>query len=206
MVWAKPSAAELLVELAFFASRAEFRAWLERHHTSVDELWVGFHKKASGKDGLTYDEAVEESLCFGWIDGIRRSVDAGTTSQRYTPRRPRSIWSLINVRKFETLEAAGRVTPAGRAAFEARTPERTGVYSGEQADLQLAPEYLARLHAEPAAWAHWESAPKSYRKPATWWVISAKRPETRERRFELLLDCCTRGVKIPLLRRPGEPS
>jgi uncharacterized protein YdeI (YjbR/CyaY-like superfamily) len=184
----------------FFANRAEFRAWLEANHASATEVWLGHFKKASGKPSVPYAEAVEEALCFGWIDGLARSIDRDSSAQRYTPRRPRSNWSLINVKRFQELEAAGKMTPAGRAAFEARTPERTGVYSSEQGDLELPPEALSALRANEAAWAFWEKSPKSYRKPATWWVVSAKKPETREKRIAQLVECSEQGQRVPPLR------
>lgn len=184
----------------YFATRDEFRRWLEANHASADAVMLGLYKKASGKSGITYIEAVEEALCFGWIDGVGKSIDRDSSAQRFTPRRPRSIWSLVNVKRFEELEAAGKMTPAGRAAFEARTPERTGIYSGEQGDLELPPEALTALRANEAAWAFWEKSPKSYRKPATWWVISAKKPETRDRRLAQLIEHAERGERVPPLR------
>ena len=188
------------MEPVFFGSRDEFRSWLQGNHASADAIILGLYKKASGRTGISYLEAVEEALCFGWIDGIGRSIDSAASAQRFTPRRPRSIWSLVNVKRFEELEAAGKMTPAGRAAFEARTPERTGIYSGEQGDIELPAEALVALRANEAAWAFWEKAPKSYRKPATWWVISAKKPETRERRLAQLIEHSAAGERVPPLR------
>ncbi len=184
----------------FFANREEFRSWLEANHATADFVWLGHYKKASDKSGITYPEAVEEALCFGWIDGVGKSIDRESSAQRYTPRRPRSIWSLVNVKRFEDLEAAGKMTPAGRAAFEARSPERTGIYSGEQGEIELPPDAIAAFRANEAAWAFWEKSPKSYRKPATWWVISAKKPETQQRRLEQLIEHSERGERVPPLR------
>jgi uncharacterized protein YdeI (YjbR/CyaY-like superfamily) len=191
------------VEPVFFESQAHFRRWLERHHASQDALVIGFHKKASGRGGLTYREALDESLCFGWIDGVRTSLGPDAYSQRFTPRRKRSIWSNINVKRFEELEKAGKVAPAGRVAFDAKTEERTGIYSAEQGELELDAGHVSRLEANEAAWKFWQSAPPSYRKPATWWVVSARKPETRERRFAQLLECSANGERVPPLRPLG---
>jgi uncharacterized protein YdeI (YjbR/CyaY-like superfamily) len=128
---------------------------------------------------------------------VRHSVDAESFKQRFTPRRKRSTWSLVNVKRFGELKDAGLVAPAGRAAFDAKTDERTGIYSAEQGELELAPAHLARLKANAAAWAFWEKAAKSYRKSATWWVISAKKPETQERRIEQLIEYSARGERVP---------
>jgi uncharacterized protein YdeI (YjbR/CyaY-like superfamily) len=188
------------VDPIFFESRSAWRAWLEANHTSAKEVFVGSYKKATGKQAMSWEDSVEEALCFGWIDGVRRSLDADSSVQRFTPRRRRSTWSLINVRKFRELEAAGQVSAAGRAAFDARTEDRTGIYSSEQAEIELPPEAIALLRASPQAWAFWEKSPKSYRKPATWWLISAKKPETRERRLEQLVEYSERGERVPPLR------
>jgi uncharacterized protein YdeI (YjbR/CyaY-like superfamily) len=193
------------VDAVFFESQAGFREWLERNHATEDALLIGFHKKASGRGGLTYREALDEALCFGWIDGVRTSLGPDAYSQRFTPRRKRSIWSNVNVKRFGELQSEGRAAPAGRAAFDSRTADRTGIYSAEQREIELEPGHLARLQADEAAWAYWRSAPPSYRKPATWWVISAKKPETRERRFVQLLNCSAKGERVPPLRPLGRP-
>lgn len=188
-------------EGTFFDGPAEFRAWLAENHASASEIWVGFYKKGSGKRGLTNAEALDQALCFGWIDGIRKTNGDESYKNRYTPRRPRSVWSLINIRRMEELIGLGMVEPAGLAAFESRTPERTGVYSSEQADVSFEPEALADFEADGAAWAYWQAAPRGYRKTATWWVVSAKRPETRAKRLGELIECSRRGVRIAMLRR-----
>jgi uncharacterized protein YdeI (YjbR/CyaY-like superfamily) len=195
------------VEPIFFESQADLRAWFEAHHADSDELLLGYWKKSAGNDGgVSYREAVDEALCWGWIDGVRRSIDEQRHAQRFTPRRKRSIWSNFNIARFQELEAAGRVTPAGREAFEARSPERSGVYSFEQGEIDLDEQMLAEFKQQEAAWAYWQRAPRSYRKPATWWVVSAKRDETKQKRLAQLIECSARGVKVPLLRRPGEPA
>ena len=186
----------------FFASPAEWRAWLEEHHDSADEVQVGFYKKATGKQGMTWSQAVDEALCFGWIDGVVRRIDNERHQQRFTPRRPRSTWSAVNIAKVEKLRAEGRMAPAGERAFAARTDDNSGIYSFEQKDVRLPPEYRERLKADAAAWAYWESRPAGYRRLATWWVISAKREETRERRMATLIEDCAAGRLIKSQRGP----
>jgi len=193
------------VKPVFFATPEEFRAWLEEHHDAESELWVGFYKKASGKASITWPEAVEQALCFGWIDGVRRSLDDDSYTNRFTPRKPTSNWSLINVAKVEELEQRGLMAPAGRQAFERRKPERTGVYSSERAQpAVLPPEFEQRLRANPAATEWFEGRPPGYRRTAIHWVISAKREETRMRRLQQLIDCSAEGRTVPPLTRPGE--
>jgi uncharacterized protein YdeI (YjbR/CyaY-like superfamily) len=191
-------------EAIFFDGPQDFRAWLERNHATATEVWVGFFKKASGRQTMSWSEAVDQALCFGWIDGKLNRIDGETHRQRFTPRKPRSNWSRINVEKVERLEAAGLMTPAGRRAFEARSEARTGVYSFEREDTaELPPEFERRLRAREAAWSYFEGLPPGYRRTAVHWVMSAKRGETRERRLETLIDCSARGEDIPPLRRAG---
>ena len=184
----------------FFATPAEFRRWLERHHASETELLVGFYKKGSGRPSITWPESVDEALCFGWIDGVRRSLGDDAYTIRFTPRKPTSIWSAVNVRNVERLVAAGRMQPAGLAAFAARSPERTAVYSFDrQHPPQFDAEMEARFRKNRKAWAFWESQPPGYRKTATHWVTSARRAETRERRLATLVEDCSAGRRIALL-------
>jgi uncharacterized protein YdeI (YjbR/CyaY-like superfamily) len=191
-------------EAIFFASPAAFRAWLEEHHERETEVWVGFWKKATGKQGMTWSQAVDEALCFGWIDSIAKRVDDHRHRQRFTPRKPTSNWSAVNVAKVATLRAEGRMRPAGEAAFARRSDGRSSVYSFEQRkDPQLEPEQQAQLEANAAAWAYFQSKPPSYRKPAIWWVISAKKPETRARRLATLIADSAAGHPIkPLTPTP----
>jgi uncharacterized protein YdeI (YjbR/CyaY-like superfamily) len=191
-------------DVVYFESPAALRDWFDAHHASATELWVGYHKKATGRPSLTWSEAVDEALCVGWIDGIRYSVDAGRFAQRFTPRRIGSTWSATNVAKVEALRSEGRMRPAGEAAFAARRPDRTGVYSYEREAQALSDDETARFRADRAAWADWERRPPSYRRAATHWVTSAKRPETRERRLATLISECAAGRKIGPLARPGE--
>ena len=185
----------------FFATAADFRAWLEQHADSKDELIVGYWKTSTGRPSMTWAESVEEALCFGWIDGIRRSLDAESYTIRFTPRRARSIWSNVNVATYARLVEQGRMTAAGTAAFERRQDDRTGVYSAEQKELELPPEAEAALRAVPAAWDFWCAQPPTYRRPATWWLVSAKKAETRTKRLKELVADSAAGLRIKLLRR-----
>jgi uncharacterized protein YdeI (YjbR/CyaY-like superfamily) len=200
---ARPEAAE---EAIYFDSPAAFRRWLERNHATAKELWVGFHKKATGVPSLTWPESVDEALCFGWIDGVRHSVDASRYRQRFTPRRAGSVWSAINLRRVEALVAAGRMTPAGLAAYEARRTDRTNRYSFEQEGAGLAPAHERLLKKSRKAWAFWIAQPPGYRKTASWWVESAKQEETRRRRLDRLIADCEDGQRIAPLRRETRRS
>jgi uncharacterized protein YdeI (YjbR/CyaY-like superfamily) len=190
-------------EPIFFESAAEWRAWLEEHHETASEVWVGMWRKAAGR-GMTWSEAVDEALCFGWIDSVAKRVDDERRMQRFTPRKPTSNWSLVNVNKVEQLRADGRMRPPGEAAFARRRADKTGIYSFEQrADAALTPEQEAQFRAHPDAWAYWEARPPGYRRQATWWVVSAKREETRARRLATLIEDCAAGRPIKPLTRPG---
>ena len=178
----------------FFASPAKWRAWLEKNAATADEVVVGFWKKGTGKPSMTWSESVDEALCFGWIDGIRRRIDDDSYSIRFTPRKPTSNWSLVNVEKMKVLEAEGRMTDAGRAAFAARRESATGVYSFErQGEIDFDD---SALRADAAAWAYWSAAAPSYRKVVMHWVTSAKKPETRAKRMAELVADCAAGRKI----------
>jgi uncharacterized protein YdeI (YjbR/CyaY-like superfamily) len=186
----------------FFATPAEFREWLEKHHATETELVVGFHKKNTGRPTMTWTESVREALCFGWIDGIRRSLGDESYTIRFTPRKPRSIWSKRNIGHVEELIREGRMRPAGLAAYEARTPERSGVYSFEnRQSARLGPEHEKRFRADGAAWDFFQAQPPSYRQTAIHWVVSAKRPETRSRRLDTLIADSAAGRRIALLSR-----
>lgn len=190
------------MEPTFFATAAELRAWLEEHHATADELVVGLWKKHTGRPTITWEELVDEVLCFGWIDGQGRKIDDERRQIRITPRRKGSIWSARNVARVEALRSEGRMTAAGEAAFAARRADRTGVYSHERAeDAQLTPEQEAQFRANAAAWAWFEQAAPSYRRTALHLVVSAKREETRARRLAELIACSARGERIKLLRR-----
>ncbi|MCY3676189.1 MAG: bacteriocin-protection protein [Gemmatimonadetes bacterium] len=177
------------------------RAWLEENHDRVDELWVGYYKKGTGLPSVTWPESVDEALCFGWIDGIRKSIDDRSYRIRFTPRRRRSHWSARNLGRMDHLMAEGLVAEVGLAAFRARDPEKQERASYEQREaVVLPPEYEQRLRAEPDAWKYFRAARPSYRKQVTWWVVSAKREETRLRRLGILIESSARGEVIPPLR------
>ena len=161
---------------AFFATPADFRAWLEANHKKQTELLVGFYKVGSGRPSITWPESVDEALCFGWIDGVRRRLDAESYTIRFTPRQPRSNWSANNIKRVEELKAAGKMTPAGLRAFEQRSDDRSAIYSYEQRQkATLPPEFEARFQANAKAWDYFHKQAAWYRRTATYWVTSAKR-------------------------------
>jgi uncharacterized protein YdeI (YjbR/CyaY-like superfamily) len=181
----------------FFASAAAFRAWLRKHAATATELAVGFYKVGSGRPSMTWPESVDEALCFGWIDGVRRRIDDDAYQIRFTPRRPGSTWSAINIAKVRDLAAAGRMTPAGLAAFEARTDAKSAIYAYEQREApELAAEEIRLFKRHRAAWQWFQQAQPGYRRVATHWVVSAKKPETRARRLALLVAACAEGRKL----------
>lgn len=193
----------------YFPTPAAFRAWLHANHASATELLVGYHKVGTGTPSITWTESVREALCFGWIDGIRRRVDEARYTIRFTPRKPRSIWSAVNVQHVKELIAAGLMQPAGLKAFEARKDAKTGVYSFEKDAVELPAEFIAIFRKRKQAWRWFEASAPSYRKAATWWVVSAKREATRERRLQMLIECSELGVRLPHLRpspRRGQGS
>jgi uncharacterized protein YdeI (YjbR/CyaY-like superfamily) len=180
----------------FFATPAAFRRWLEANHASKTELWVGLWKKDSGKTGLTYEEAVDEALCYGWIDGLARSHDERAYKQRFTPRKRTSVWSAINLAKVARLKAAGRMAPPGLEAFEKRDPNRAGLYSFENRDVKLSPAFEKRFRASRKAWSFFAAQPPGYRRLMAFWVMSAKREETRTRRLAQLIARSAAGERI----------
>ena len=182
-----------------FRTPAAFRAWLERHHATAKALELRLFKVHAAHRGITYAQALDEALCFGWIDGVTHRIDEDSFRQRFTPRRPRSTWSRRNVAHVERLKKAGRMTRAGLAAYEARDDTRTGVYSFEQARAGLAGAYQEAVRADAAAWAFYARQAPSYRRLTTHWVMSAKKDETRAKRLAVLIDCSARGRKIPPL-------
>ena len=190
--------------MAIFPAADEFRTWLEAHHDSATELWVGYYKKGVPKTSMTYKESVDEGLCFGWIDGITRRIDDEVYTIRFTPRTKRSTWSAVNVARIGELMAAGRAHPAGVRAFEARMEANTGIYSYENRPADLPDAYLARLKADEGAWSWWQAQRPGYRRVATWWVVSAKREATRERRLATLIEDCAVGrmIKSQLYGQP----
>ena len=183
-------------EIHYFAGAPAWRRWLQEHHGTASEAWVGFFRKASGEGGISYAEALDEALCYGWIDGIRKKVDDVRYTNRFTPRKRGSYWSDVNTRRAETLIKLGRMAPAGVAAFQARDVGRTAKYSFERATAAFGPEHLARFRKNKKAWAFFERQPPSYRKVATWFVISAKQEVTRLRRLDTLIAKSAAGQRL----------
>lgn len=187
--------------ITHFDGPEAFRDWLKRHHAERGELWVGFWKKSTRRPSITWPESVDEALCFGWIDGLRKRVDDKAYTIRFTPRRSGSTWSLRNIERYEALEAEGRIEPAGVDAYRKRTEENSGTYSFErESPVILSDDYLARLQSDEAAWADWRSRPPGYRKQVTHWIMSAKREATRERRLAALIEDSAAGRKVKPLR------
>jgi uncharacterized protein YdeI (YjbR/CyaY-like superfamily) len=190
------------MDLTFFESPAAFRVWLEEHHARASEVWVGFYKKGAGKAGITYAEALDEALCFGWIDGVRRSLDESSYTNRFSPRKPRSVWSLVNIRRAEELARRGRMAPAGLQAFAARDEERARQYSYEARTRQLDDGSEQDFRVHPHAWAFFQAQPPGYQRTATWWVMSAKKDETRRKRLATLIEESAQGRRLAWLSRP----
>jgi len=188
----------------FFPSPAEWRAWLEKHHSDTQELWVGFYKRGSGRPSITWPESVDGALCFGWIDGVRKSIDAISYKIRFTPRRPRSVWSGINIKRVGELSMVGLMHSAGLAAFDKRDGDRSAIYAYEQRKTAKLPAlFEKKFRAQGEAWKFFHSQPPWYQRTCTYWVISAKREETRLKRLATLIDCSARKQNIPSLNRPS---
>ena len=193
---ARPARSAVMV----FASREELRDWFARNHETATEAFIGYYRKGVGKPSTTWVDAVEEALCVGWIDGITFRIDDEVTANRFTPRRKGSSWSAVNIAKVAELRAAGRMRPAGIRAFEERDRSKDASYSYEQPESAFPPDWLQRFRADAAAWAGWQAETPSYRRTVTHWVMSAKRPETRERRFATLLADTAAGRRVgPML-------
>jgi uncharacterized protein YdeI (YjbR/CyaY-like superfamily) len=184
------------MEIKYFESARDFRMWLEKNHAVRQELWVGYHKKNSKQPSVTWPESVDEALCFGWIDGIRKSVDDLRYTIRFTPRRRESIWSAINIRRAQALSDKGLMKPPGMAAFDARKENRSGIYSYEQRSANLDGPYEKRLKQNKAAWDFFYAQPPSYRKAIGWWIVSAKQEVTRLKRLEQLIQKSETGERI----------
>jgi uncharacterized protein YdeI (YjbR/CyaY-like superfamily) len=189
----------------FFPSPSAWRRWLEEHHDKHKELLVGFYKVGSGKPSITWPEAVDGALCFGWIDGVRRSLGESSYVIRFTPRRPKSVWSAVNIKRVSELIELGLMRPMGVQAFERRTGSRSEIYAYEQrkgAKLSAAQE--KQFRANKQAWSFFQTHPPWYRRTATWWVISAKKEETRRKRLAQLIADCEHRRTIAQLKRPGD--
>lgn len=190
-------------EPRFFKTQGQWRAWLEKNHAKAGELLVGFHKAKSAEKGMTYKEAVDEALCFGWIDAVRGGGEL-TWTIRFTPRKAKSIWSQVNIKRVEELKAEGRVHATGLAAYTGRDPKLQNRYSFEVRNVAFDPASAKAFRANPKAWAYFSAMPLSYRRPATWWVMSAKRDETKVKRLKTLIADSSAGRKVKPLRRSGE--
>jgi uncharacterized protein YdeI (YjbR/CyaY-like superfamily) len=187
----------------FFQSPAVLRTWLEKNHGKAAELWVGFYKKASGKPSVTWPEAVDQALCFGWIDGVRKSLGETSYMIRFTPRKPSSIWSAINIKRVAELTESGAMQPAGLRAFEARQEKKSGIYAYEQkTSSTLCEAHERQFRANRAAWKYFQAQAPWYRRTATWWVISAKKEETSLKRLGELIESSAQGRPIKRLTRP----
>jgi len=189
------------MEAKFFQHPDDFRQWLEENHQSEEELWVGFYKKATGIPSITWPESVEEALCFGWIDGLRKSIDEKSYKIRFTPRRPDSNWSQVNLNMMEKLIDNGKMQPAGLKAFQERDPSKSKKASYERKQIELPEEYKDQIKEHPEAWSFFQELAPGYKKQSIHWVMQAKREATRQRRLNILIESAAEGKKIPQLRR-----
>lgn len=181
----------------FFATAADFRHWLQHHAAANTELLVGFHKVGTGRRSMSWSESVDEALCFGWIDGVRKRIDEHAYQIRFTPRKPGSIWSAVNIAKVHQLQAAGRMTPAGAKAFGHRTDKKSAIYAYEQEEAaSLSPAEVREFKKNKTAWAFFEGTPPSYRKVVIHWIVQSKRSETRVSRFAKLVEACAAGNRL----------
>jgi len=194
------------MEPTFFQSSAELRKWFDEYHATADELWVGYFKKTLGKPSITWPQSVDEALCYGWIDGIRKSVDDTSYMIRFTPRRPGSVWSGVNIKRTQALIEQGQMQAAGLKAFQARRENKSGIYSYEQRQAELEEPYNHILKENKEAWDFFQAQTPSYRKMVGWWVISAKKEETRLKRLEKLIEYSARSQILPeTLRQKPAP-
>jgi uncharacterized protein YdeI (YjbR/CyaY-like superfamily) len=189
----------------FFATPSAFREWLETHHARAAELWVGYYKVASGRQSITWPESVDQALCFGWIDGLRKSIDEVSYAIRFTPRRPGSTWSTVNIGRAQALTDQGQMKPAGLDAYLARRENASGIYSYDQRRTELEEPYNRALKKNKAAWTFFRAQPPSHRRALCWWVVSAKREDTRLKRLEKLIAYSARGQRLPELA-PSRPA
>jgi len=183
-------------DVVFFTTPAELREWFQANHETATELWVGSHRKRSGRPSITWQELVDQVLCFGWIDSVRYSLGDDKSAQRVTPRRRRSVWSAVNIRRFEELQEQGLVHPSGRAAFEARDEARSRIYAYENRSVELDESRAARFQAHPEAWEFFLAQAPWYRRTAVHWVMSAKQEATRERRLGVLIESSAAGKRV----------
>lgn len=184
---------------AFFPTQDAFNDWMEDHYTHTDELWVGYYKKHTGRPSISWSASVDVALCFGWIDGIRKSIDDQSYKIRFTPRKPNSVWSAVNVQKVKVLIEAGQMKPAGLQLFHSRS-DKDG-YTSHSRNMVLDPAFEAQLMADETAWTFFTNLAPSYKRESIWWVMSAKRDDTRQKRFSILIASSHDGLKIPMLRK-----
>jgi len=185
----------------FFSQPSDLRKWFEEHHDQAHEIWVGYYKKGSGIRSITWPESVDQALCYGWIDGIRKSIDEASYKIRFTPRRPRSQWSAVNLKRIEELKAQGLVSASGLKVYERRDKKRARQASFEQREVVLNRAYLNEIKSNKKAWSFYQTLAPSYKKATSWWIMSAKKEETRLRRLDILIQSCTEEQKVPPLRR-----
>jgi uncharacterized protein YdeI (YjbR/CyaY-like superfamily) len=181
----------------FFESPAGLRRWFEVNHDKAEDLWVGYHRKRTGRSTITWQDLVDQELCFGWIDSVRYSLGDDRSAQRVTPRRKGSIWSAVNIRRFQELEKLGLVHPAGRAAYQKRDEARSRIYSYENRPQNLDAESEAAFRKNKRAWKFFEQQAPSYKRTAAYWILSAKREETKERRLTMLIEHSAKGERLP---------
>ncbi len=193
------------VTIKIFRSSAEFREWLEANHHRVPELWLGMYNQRTDKKSITYREALDEALCFGWIDGVRKSINETTYQQRFTPRKPKSYWSAVNIKRVGDLTKLGRMAPAGVKAFERRTSD-SGKYSFESRPKKLPPAYEKQFKANPVAWKFFRAQAPWYQRTSSFWVVSAKQEETRQRRLAKLISDSQKGRRLGMLTPKGKKS
>jgi len=184
------------MDATFFESQAEFHQWLVSNHAEAKELWVGFYKKAAGQTGITYTQALDEALCFGWIDGVRKRIDDDRFTIRFSPRKPRSIWSQVNIKRVEELTGMGLMQPSGLKVFEARDQEKSKQYSYEARNRPLDERYEQTFRANQSAWEYFQGQAPSYQRAASWWVMSAKKEETRLKRLAILIEDSAKGRRL----------
>jgi uncharacterized protein YdeI (YjbR/CyaY-like superfamily) len=184
----------------FFSNQSKLRKWFEKNHNKKQELWVGYYKTSSGKPSITWPQSVDEALCFGWIDGVRKSIDENSYVIRFTQRKPKSIWSDVNIKKVEELTKLGLMYPAGIEAFSKRDEKKSRIYSFEQKNIKLDKNYEKQFKQNKKAWIFFQSQPPSYQKPAIWWVMSAKLETTRQKRLDTLIRDSEEGQRISRLR------
>jgi uncharacterized protein YdeI (YjbR/CyaY-like superfamily) len=182
--------------VTYFKTPADLRRWFKANHRKADELWVGFYKRGSGQASITWPESVDEALCAGWIDGIRKRIDEHRYTIRFTPRRETSVWSAVNLKRMEELVAEGRVLAAGEKAFAARKANKSGIYSYEQRPSELVEPYASLLKKNRKASAFLDAQPPYYRKLMSWYIVSAKREETRLARLTIVIQACEKGQRL----------